>query len=217
MLRFLIVLCFCLRFLVHNPPAFATDPLVISPENQYGNWYNYCAFACLDTLARHHNLSKLKSITRDFAAKSQNSTVPGNGFVSDPYGVLARELMIRDIQFKRTSFQLDTTKQDKSLLLKYANRLGVLVTFRSDCPGFGPHAVLCLDYEEADPTVTIYDPNRRTRQKRQPDAKPIITITRAYFDKWWTGASIVVFPEGHSDESLYTDSNHIPASFAESQ
>lgn len=163
-------------------------PVAIAPENQYANAGGYCTWACLDALARHHGITALRGITRQRWEES------GHALTSPGYDTeVKKELEARGVRYQMTKMEEDKSKHDLSLLTKYGNTLGVEIALRPNSE-LGLHSVLVVGFGEKE--LKFYDTNRKARGQ----ADVLLTRDRQWFDSYWYGRSVVVFPDGYEED-----------------
>jgi hypothetical protein len=130
----------------------------------------FCTFACLDALARCHNVKPLQGILEAEVARSPNGSRGYDDKVNDRLQALGVPFLLQ----RHGDYRRD-------LLERYAETRGCVVTLRHGNPwSIGSHSVTVLRYADE---VKFYDPNRTQK---------IWTCGRGWFDYWWGGNAIVI-------------------------
>lgn len=153
--------------------------LVFIELPQWARTKNYgpnCLWACVNTLARLHDIHDHRFILADRIADHNI-----RGYKD------ARDIHVEEY-LKHIGANYKITQQknkDKSLLEQYGSSYGVVVSFyKGFRPGWVSHAVLVIEY--TDTSVTFWDPNFPTYTYK---------CTRRWFDYWWSGGSLVILPK----------------------
>jgi hypothetical protein len=160
-------------------PAAAKDLPVAARVNNVGS---YCTWASLDTLARANGIPQLCGVMEE--RRKQNESQPDPGYDEK----IEEELKSRGVRYElRAQWSFD-----RELLEKYAERYGVAVSLMSGNPwSIGCHTIVVTHYDEV--WVEFYDSSKPVDAQKQPK---IWRCGRAWFDQWWLGSSVVVFPGG---------------------
>lgn len=150
---------------------------------RHHNVSNYCTWSALDTLARTHGIDALVGITRQrWERNGQRSSDPGYD------AAVRQELTSRGVEFQMR----DHGSYDRSLLENFTATHGVVIGWKTGTPTMGCHSVVVTQYDQdaASGWVYFYDPSKPL-QNGEPK---IWRVERSFFDQWWMGGSIVVFP-----------------------
>jgi hypothetical protein len=152
--------------------------LEIPQEARIKNPGAYCSWACLEVLARTHDIDKLQGILADRMKRKGGHPDPGYD------EVMKDELDRRGVEYEiRNQWSFDTY-----LLDNYASTLGVAVSLKQGNPYcVGCHHIVVIHCDKM--TVQFYDSNT-------PEKK-FWTCSREWFNVWWLGNSLVVFPKAH--------------------
>jgi hypothetical protein len=146
----------------------------------------YCTWASLDTLARANGIEQLRGVMEQ--RREQNSCQPDPGYDE----TIEAELQARGVRYemrKQWSFETD-------LLEQYAEKHGVAVSLIHGNPwSIGCHTIVVTKF--TDESVEFYDSSRPVDTDQKPK---IWRCGREWFNQWWLGCSVVVFP----DDSLMT-------------
>jgi hypothetical protein len=77
-----------------------------------------------------------------------------------------------------------------------------VVSLKSGNPwSIGCHTIVITSYGET--TVEFYDSSKPVDAAQQPK---IWSCGRDWFDAWWLGSSVVIFPDGQTDTQVATQS-----------
>jgi len=152
----------------------------------------YCTWASLDTLARTNGCGRLRGIFNARRARQQTVADPGYDHV------IEAELKARGVRYElRPQFSYD-----RELLEQYADPHGVAVSLKSGNPwSIGCHTIVVTRYDET--TVEFYDSSKPVDASQQPK---VWTCGRAWFDTWWLGSSVVVFPDDEAESQAAAQS-----------
>lgn len=144
-----------------------------------------CAWASLETLANLHGVDQLKGL-RDYRfTKRRNEPA---------YDVAIKaELDRRGVNYKL----LKHGSYDRSLL-HHADDLGVVVALNANTGwSIYMHAVLLTKYDaDKSGTVEFYCSDKR----QSGGVKGTWKAPRSWFDRAWSGGSIVIYPEAEAAE-----------------
>ena len=160
-------------------------------EARVANVGGYCTWACLDTLARANGVAPLCGVMGD---RRQKKAAEENPEIDPGYDEqIEAELQARGVRYElrpQWSFERD-------LLEQYAACYGVAVSLMSGNPwSIGCHTIVVTRYDED--WVEFYDSSKPVDKDKRPK---IGAVGRAWFDEWWLGSSVVVFPEGAEGRS----------------
>jgi hypothetical protein len=171
------------HFLVYStlfsylPPALGWE-LPVSARVQ--NIGGYCTWASLDTLARANGIEQLRGVMEQ--RREQNSCQPDPGYDE----TIEAELQARGVRYemrKQWSFETD-------LLEQFAEKHGVAVSLIHGNPwSIGCHTIVVTRF--TDDVVEFYDSSRPVDTDQKPK---IWRCGREWFNQWWLGCSVVVFP-----------------------
>jgi hypothetical protein len=164
--------------LVSSAPISAIDlPLGARIRNIGG----YCTWASLDTVAHANGISRLRGVFQARRESRRTTADPGYDYA------IEEELKSRGVRYElRRQFSYD-----RELLEKYAGSYGVVVSLKSGNPwSIGCHTILITSYDET--TVEFYDSSKPVDASQQPK---IWSCGRDWFDTWWLGSSVVIFPD----------------------
>jgi hypothetical protein len=149
-------------------------------EARVQNVGSYCTWASLDTLARANGIPKLCGVMEE--RRQQNESQPDPGYDEK----IEEELKSRGVRYAlrgQWSFERD-------LLEQYAATYGVAVSLMAGNPwSIGCHTIVITHYDEQ--TVEFYDSSKPVDSDQRPK---IWRCGRGWFDQWWLGSSVVVFP-----------------------
>lgn len=153
----------------------------------------YCCWCCIDTLARHLNIKKLKNIAQDRDKDPD--------FV---YGIQLGNQITWFSEEKNSGSELAVSCKLDSLRVKYryshfdrdhlakAAVDGGVVYMKKGSFGDSAHAIVVTGYNEKE--FKYIDPNDCKEHK----------VTRQWFDKWWSGVTLTLeapgFWERHYDK-----------------
>lgn len=136
---------------------------------------SYCTWTCIDVLSRRHNITPLRGLLRERWLK--RNRVPDPGYPTTVLTVLKE----RDARYD----YIPQWSYNRKLLNDHADTLGVIVSLKDGNPySNGCHSVIVTFYDQH--LAQFYDPNR-------PD-KIRLTCSREWFDTWWLGDSLVLYP-----------------------
>jgi hypothetical protein len=136
-----------------------------------------CAWASLDTLARANEVQDLVGVLEYRRANWPEELAYD--------GVIKAELDRRGVHYDfRNQYSYD-----RSLLYQYSVPFGVAVALKAGNPhSIGCHMIVVTHYDSK--RVEFYDSSKPVR-----DGQPKTwRCGRPWFDQWWLGCSIVVFP-----------------------
>jgi len=138
----------------------------------------YCTWTCIDVVQRVHNIKPLKGLLRERWLARNGAPDPGYPTVVEA------ALKQRHVNYHFC----DQFSYNRRLLNDYADKYGVIVALKTGNP-FSKfcHSILVTSYDQW--TVQFYC----------PDAQKRFTCSREWFDIWWLGDSLVIFPEDHDD------------------
>jgi hypothetical protein len=176
--RFVVFIGGFLVFQALSWQAFALD---LSLEARVKNIGGYCTWACLDTLARANGIGKLRGVFDDRRERAHAAADPGYD------DEIELELQSRGVRYElrpQWSFKRD-------LLERYAYGYGVAVSLMAGNPwSIGCHTIVVTRFDED--WVEFYDSSKPVDQEKKPK---IWRCGRGWFDQWWLGSSVVVFPD----------------------
>ena len=142
----------------------------------------YCTWACLDTLARANGIVPLRGVFKDRRERSQDA--PADPGYDDE---IEWELTCRGVRFEMRP----QWSYERDLLEQYAQCYGVAVSLMAGNPwSVGCHTIVVTRYDEE--WVEFYDSSKPLDKDKRPK---IWRCGRGWFDQWWLGSSVVVFPE----------------------
>lgn len=159
----------------------------------------YCAWASIETLGNHHKIPQLKNLLELRSKESHIKIWDGSKWVSEPVVFVnhngekkkipvhtgyefAIEQKLKELKVK---FTLQSTNSRSTDLIQMAikNKLGCSVGFKAGAFGTGAHAITITDFNEQ--TFSYVDPNHPHVEQ---------TWSRAWFDYWWSGYVLVIYP-----------------------
>jgi hypothetical protein len=148
----------------------------IPVEARVKNPGSYCAWSSLDTLARVHGIERLKHVSRDRLIKNQG--YPDAGY---------DHVMVKELESRKVKHEIRKQwSYDRTLLNSYAATLGVSVSLMQGNPYCGGcHQIIVTHYDQW--TVQFFDTNTPKKDR--------YTCSREWFDTWWLGNSLVIFPD----------------------
>jgi hypothetical protein len=158
-------------------------------EARVANVGSYCTWASLDTVARANGVQQLSGILEE--RRRRNMARPDPGYDR----TIAAELEARRVHYAICP----QGSYDRNLLKRFANTYGVVVSLAAGNPwSIGCHTIVVTQYN--DERVEFYDSSRPVDQYRRPR---VWYCSRGWFDQWWIGSSVVVFPDDNEpdDES----------------
>lgn len=160
--------------------AAAAQAVEIPEEARVRNKGGYCAWASLDTMARVNRIPRLVGILEQRRAKLRTAMDAGYDWL------IEAELKDRGVRYELRKFG----SRDTSLLEQHAESHGVMVSLLAgNSYSRMCHAIVVTKYDAEH--VEFYDSDNPVR-----DGKPKTwKCGRSWFDRWWTGASVVVFGE----------------------
>lgn len=153
------------------------------------NWHpGYCTWASIETLGAVHGIKELDMLVKnrsdemdEYYQNDKGEWICYKKNVGWDYAVTNKlnSLKIKFINQKHDNY-------NRRLLEKYANKYGCVVTIKGDEKGNGvsvsDHSIVVTKY--CDTQVTFFDSNRPAH---------MYVASRAWFDYWWAGNTIVIF------------------------
>lgn len=139
----------------------------------------YCAWCCLEALAKHNNVEKLKHIStdRDQDEDFVHWISPTFGIVEPKYSgsgeACEDKLNKLGVKYKSGYF-------DRELVKEAVKSKGGMVHMKAGAFGSEGHAIIIVDYTDTD--VIFWNPNDCYRYR----------ATREWFDYWWNGYILVL-------------------------
>jgi hypothetical protein len=172
-------------FLVGFCFPLAAAALELPVESRVKNVGSYCTWASLDTLARANGVEQLRGVMEE--RRRQHQSLPDPGYDE----TIEAELKTRGVKYElRPQWSFD-----RDLLECYAATHGVAVSLMSGNPwSIGCHTIVVTRYDED--WVEFYDSSKPIDANQRPK---IWRCGRDWFDQWWLGSSVVVFPGGDSE------------------
>jgi hypothetical protein len=147
---------------------------------------SYCTWASLDTLARANGIPRLCGVMEE--RRKQNESQPDPGYDDK----IEEELKARGVRYELRP----QWSYDRDLLERYAAKHGVAVSLMAGNPwSIGCHTIVVTRYDKV--WVEFYDSSKPVDANKQPK---IWRCGRTWFDQWWLGSSVVVFPGGKPKE-----------------